>query len=452
MKSLQSLLPWLTSNLCYQISLYACYQFDKIFETLASFQDQVQATRAYCNQSSAVAAELGKLYARLDRFEHDLETWEMHEVSVLEIYPDIASTLNYLRWVGHGFGKEGFEKGIRERTTGSRQYSICITPVNASEQVPQDESIGEEQSFRDVAQSISSRQRTKTLRLDDYNIQVTLPKIRERKLKSDDDRNSDITDGFLVMECLRQQIECWQKTKTEIMTIDVTMDSDQCSVRPPLEEIDEEKPLDLFGTPSLQAGTTNIPDGVTPLRSVHDDDLYHGVLRTEICNVKRRPRPASHPPPASPPQYVSMQDVESHHPPPTYPSISSRSIYPTIKRKASTSSSILSNNKPKSPVFETKHHILDEMLASLTGATRERALTAIEGPRLNPDDGRRGPKVPLIATMTEPAYDPLWQAGYVTHRPLSFPPSRRFRKSVGKAVRVIRGGLKEGEGMYEEIG
>ena len=449
MKSLQSLLPWLTSNLCYQISLYACYQFDKIFETLASFQDQVQATRAYCNQSSAVAAELGKLSARLDRFERDLGAWEMPEVSILEIYPDIASTLKYLRWVGHGFGKEGFEKGVSERATESRQYSICMTPANDLEQGLQDEPISEEQSFRDVAQSISSRQTTKTLCLDDYNIQVTLPKIRERKFKSDDDRNSDITDGMLVMECLRQQLECWQKTQTEITTIDVTLDSDQCSVRPLLEEIDEDKPLDLFGTPSLQAGTTNVLDGVTPVRSVHDDDLYHGVLRTEICNVKRRPRPASQPPPASPPQYVSMQDVECHNPQPPSPSIPRPSIYSTIKRKASTSSSTLSP-KPKPPIFESKHHILDEMLASLTDATRERALNAIEGPRLNPDDNR-GQKAPLI-TMVEPAYDPLFQAGYVTNRPLSFPPSRRFRKSVGKAVRVIRGGLREGEGMYEEIG
>ena len=446
MKSLQSLLPWLTSNLCHQVSLYACYQFDKIFETLASFQDHVQATRAYCNQASAVAAELGMLFARLDRFGHDLESWEIPEVSILEVYPEIASTLKYLRWVGHGFGKEGFEKGVSERATGSRQYCICITPVNASEQVLQDEPIGEEQSFLDVVQLISSRQMTKTLRLDDYNIQVTLPKVREREFNNDPERNSDITDGMLVMECLRQQLECWRKTKAEITTIDVTLDSDQRSVRPLLEEIDEDKPLDLLGTPSLQARTTNVLDGVTPTRSVHDDDLYHGVLRTEICNVKRRPRPASQPPPASPPQYVSMQDVEYDIPHTTSP-LTPRSIYPAIKRKASTSSTL--SNKHKSPIFETKHHILDEMLASLTGATRERALNAIEGPRLNPDD--RGQKVPLI-TMAEPAYDPLFQAGYVTHRPLSFPPSRRFRKSVGKAVRVIRGGFGEGEGMYEEIG
>ena len=423
-------------TICRQMSQYACFHLEKLFCMLTLFQSRIRPKRENGNQSTSAAMHLGTLYSCLQNLHLDCENWRHADITIDELYPGLMSALKYIKWIGYGLAQENFERGCIKEPLPSSSFRICVFPLPQPKSRLSDGPTGDDHTFVEAIHSLSRRRKMKTLHLEDFGVQLTLPKRVSGKANNGSNKHDDIDDALFASECLRQQLENWQKTAAADAVSLRSTHSVQAKV------YFEEDRFTAARSPSFSSSGTTMIDGFPPRMRIADDDLYHEFVRSEAytsgCTTNY---PPINEPSMEPPQFVMMQDVERSKPAKAS-SVSKIFKIPGTKRKAS----ITSPSQKQKPSARKNIPIA----ASVRGASdtarqdrravdvRIRAEADIQGPKLN---AYCSPGPHLTDIVPELPYDPLFQAGQTTDRPSSYPQSRKWRKSVGRAVKAIRDGL-----------
>lgn len=431
-------------TVCHQISQYARYHFEKLFSMLSLFQSHVRPKRENGRQSASAAMHLGKLFSCLQNLHLALKSWRHADISTIELYPGLTSALRDVKFIGFGLSQESFEEGRIKEPLPTSCFHICVLHLPQKKCRISDGPTGDDCTFAEAIQSLSRQKKMKTLHLEDFGVQVILPKRVSGKVHEGSTQENDINDGLFALECLRQQLEYWQKTAAPTIVADSVSLRSTNSLQGRIS-LDEDRTT-AVRSPSFSSSGTNMIDGFPPRTRVADDDLYHEFVRSEACKSSSTATPSSVDDPSiEPPQFVAMQDVEFSHP--SKPS-SVNKIFrlPGTKRKACLT---LPSHGQKLPArknlprgYSDRGTFDTAMTYGEASDKHMRAVATIQGPRLN---AHAQSGTTLAHFLPEPPYDPLFQTGQTTNRPSSYPQSRKWRKSVGKAVKAIRDGFGDME-------
>lgn len=406
---------------------------------LSLFQSHVRPKRENGSQSASAAMHLGKLFSCLQNLHLNLKSWRHADISIIEVYPGLTSALRDIKFIGLGLAQESFEQGCIKEPLPTSNFHICVLPLTQKKCRISDGPTGDDYTFVEAIQSLSRRRVMKILHLEDFGVQVMLPKMISEKINEHSTDENNINDALFALECLRQQLKYWQKIAASKSVVDSVS---LCSTNSTQVRDFVEDNMTAVRSPSFSSSGTSMIDGFPHRTRVADDDLYHEFVRSEACNSRSTTNPLSVDEPSIElPQFVAMRDVELSHPRKTS-SVNKIFRLSRTKRKASLTPLSHRQRPPAGenlPIGYSGGRSFDT--ATTYGEAsdiRMRAAATIQGPRLN---AHAQSGTTLANFLPELPYDPLFQAGLKTDRPSSYPQSRKWRKSVGKAVKAIRDGF-----------